>query len=152
MLEQGNVNVGAQNKASLYLGKSAYQKGDYDTAEDELLSTVNAAQDVYGAEAQYLLGQIFFQKGQYQQSIETLIDLNNGFNIYEDWVGRSYLLLADNYAALEDFFQAKATLKSVIENFPLEYIREEASKKLESLEESEARSEAESLALDSLDN
>ena len=98
------------------------------------------------------MGQIFFQKGQYQQSIETLIDLNNGFNIYEDWVGRSYLLLADNYAALEDFFQAKATLKSVIENFPLEYIREEASKKLESLEESEARSEAESLALDSLDN
>ena len=152
LLEQGNVNVGAQNKASLYLGKSAYQKGDYDTAEDELLSTVNAAQDVYGAEAQYLLGQIFFQKGQYQQSIETLIDLNNGFNIYEDWVGRSYLLLADNYAALEDFFQAKATLQSVIENFPLEYIREEASKKLESLEESEARSEAESLALDSLDN
>ena len=152
LLEQGNVNVSAQNRASLFLGKSAYQKGDYDTAEDELLSTVNAAQDVYGAEAQYLLGEIFFQKGQYQQSIETLIDLTNSFNIYEDWVGRSYLLLADNYTALEDFFQAKATLKSVIDNFPLEYIREEAGKKLEILEKSEAERQVDDVESDSLDN
>lgn len=138
ILERGNVNISSQNKASLYLGKSAFGKGDYDTAKDEFLNTLNTARDAHGAEAQYLLGYIFYQQKDHQQSIETLIELNNNFNVYEDWVGKSYLLLADNYVALEDFFQAKGTLESVVENFPLEYIREQASDKLVEVQQMES--------------
>ena len=137
ILERGNVNISSQNKASLYLGKSAFGKGDYVTAKDEFLNTLNTARDAHGAEAQYLLGYIFYQEKAYQQSIETLIELNNNFNVYEDWVGKSYLLLADNYVALDDLFQAKGTLRSVVENFPLEYTREQAANKLAELEQME---------------
>ncbi|MCG8384675.1 MAG: tetratricopeptide repeat protein, partial [Cytophagales bacterium] len=142
ILERGNVNISSQNKASLYLGKSAFGKGDYDTAKDEFLNTLNTARDGHGAEAQYLLGYIFYQQKDHQQSIETLIELNNNFNVYEDWVGKSYLLLADNYVALEDFFQAKGTLESVVENFPLEYIREQASDKLAEVQQMESNTVA----------
>ncbi|HET9053934.1 MAG TPA: tetratricopeptide repeat protein, partial [Cyclobacteriaceae bacterium] len=59
ILEKGNVNAGAQNKASLYLGKAAMAKGDYETAKDEFLNTLNTARDEYGAEAKYRIGEIF---------------------------------------------------------------------------------------------
>jgi len=134
ILEKGNVNISSQNKASLYLGKAAYAKGNYETAKDEFLNTLNTAKDGFGAEAQYLLGKIFYDQKQYQKSIEALIELNNSFNVYKEWVGRSYLLLADNYVALEDYFQAKGTLRSIIENFPLEHIKKQAKEKLKKIE------------------
>ncbi|TRX51415.1 tetratricopeptide repeat protein [Fulvivirga sp. M361] len=145
ILERGNVNISSQNKASLFLGKSAFSQGNYEVARDEFLNTLNSARDEFGAEAQYLLGYIFYLEGKYHQSIEALIALNNHFNVYEEWVGKSYLLLADNYVKLEDFFQAKGTLNSVIENFPLEHIREQSRQKLRGIEALEAAERKEEL-------
>ena len=122
------------NKASLFLGKAAYARGDFELAKDEFLNTLNTARDENGAEAQYLLGELFYKQKEYTKSIEALIQLNNNFNPYEAWVGKSYLLIADNYVALDDVFQAKGTLRSVIENFPLESVRADAQRKLERLE------------------
>lgn len=160
ILERGNVNISSQNKASLYLGKAAYAKGDFETAKDEFLSTLNTAKDAHGAEAQYMLGQIFYQKGEYQRSIEALIEVNNSFNPYQEWVGKAYLLMADNYIALDDLFQAKGTLNSIIENFPDEEIKEKAKVKLAEIEamqkelEDRRESESDSLTIDmeSIDN
>jgi len=36
---------------------------------------------------------------------------------YDYWVTKTFILLADNYVALKDNFQAKATLQSIIENY-----------------------------------
>lgn len=138
IIERAAINAGAENKASLYLGKSAMAKGDYEAAEDEFLNTLNAARDEYGAEAKYLLGTIFFVRKDYKQSIETLMSLNNDFAAYDAWVGKSFLLLADNFLAKEDLFQAKATLQSLVDNFPIETIKMEATNKLKEIEKQEA--------------
>ncbi|HTE33167.1 MAG TPA: tetratricopeptide repeat protein, partial [Chryseolinea sp.] len=97
--------------------------------------TLNAARDEYGAEAKYLLAQIFHQQKDYKQCYETLVSLNNDFASYEDWVGKSYLLLADNFIAMEDLFQAKATLQSLIDNFPQQQVKDEARKKLTAIDQ-----------------
>lgn len=137
ILEQGAVNASAQSKASLYLGKIAFAKGDYESAQDEFLNTVNAAQDEYGAEAKYMSAQILYLQKQYKQSYETLISLNNDFASYDAWVGKSYLLLADNFVGMGDNFQAKATLQSLIDNFPLATVKDEARRKLKEIEKTE---------------
>ena len=138
VLEHGNVNAGAQNKASLYLGKIAFAKGDMETAKDELLNTVNAAQDEFGAEAKYLLAKIAFQNKEYKQTYETIISLTNDFSAYDEWVGRAFLLLADNFLAQDNTFHAKATLQSLIdEDFPLQYIKDEAKAKIAEIEKIE---------------
>ena len=142
ILEQGNINVGAQNKASLFLGKSAMAKGDYEAAKDEFLATLNTSRDEYGAEAKYLLGEIFYLVKEYSQCNETLFALNKDFSSYTDWVGKSYLLLADSYLALGDKFQAKGTLKSLIENFPKQDVRDLAKEKLRMIEEDELKKKA----------
>lgn len=151
ILAKGNVNISSQNKASLYLGKAAMKAGDLENAQDEFINTLNTAKDEYGAEAQYLLGELLYKQGQYQKSIEALIELNNSFNIYKEWVGKSYLLLADNYVALEDYFQAKGTLQSIIEKFPLESFKQKAKQKLQSINETQgARKDGEKNKSDTL--
>lgn len=149
ILERGAVSASAVNKASLYLGKSAYARGDYETAKDEFLNTLNAAQDEYGAEAKYLLGHIFYLSGEYRQCYETLISLNKDFASYEHWVGKSYLLLADNFVVQGDAFNARATLQSLVDHFPLPEVRDAAAARLKALDEEEAKVQAET---DSLEN
>ena len=131
ILENGNVNAGAAEQSVTYiLVKRAMARGDSTSAKDEFLNTLNAAHDEYGAEAKYLLAQLFYNQKEYKQSIETLISLNNDFEEYQDWVGKSYLLLADNYVGLNNVFQAKATLQSLIDHFPQQNVKEAARKKM----------------------
>ncbi|HMR56349.1 MAG TPA: tetratricopeptide repeat protein, partial [Cyclobacteriaceae bacterium] len=150
ILEKGNINAGAQNKASLYLGKAAMARGDYELAQDEFLSTLNSAQDEHGAEAKYLLGEIQYLTKQHKPCYETLVSLNTDFAAYPEWVGRSFLLLADNYLAMGDVFQAKGTLRS-LEAFPLEHIKGMAREKLKKIEAEELNKKSEAKP-DSLDN
>ncbi len=151
ILDKGNVNVGAITKASLYLGKIAKEKGDYDTAKDEFISTLNSAQDEYGAEAKYLLGEIFYLTKEYKQCYETLVGVPTDFSSYTWWVGKSYLLLSDNYLAMGDSFNAKAALKSLVVNFPLESIKKVAKEKLEKIDDVELK-KIEQLKVDTVDN
>ena len=130
ILERGTVDAGAQNKASLYLGKTAMARGDFDGAKDEFLNTLNSARDEYGAEAKFLLAKLFYDQKQYTQSIETLISLSNDFSEYQDWVGKAFLLLADNYVGLNNLFQDKDTLQSLVDDFPSDSVKEAARKKI----------------------
>lgn len=141
IIEKGNINAGAVNKASLYLGKTAMARGDYDTAKDEFLNTLNSAQDEYGAEAKYLMGEIFYLNRQYKDCYETLVSLNRDFAAYTDWVGKSFLLLVDNYIAQGETFQARGTLKSLVENFPLQEVKDKAAEKLKQMDETEKASQ-----------
>jgi tetratricopeptide (TPR) repeat protein len=134
IVNTGNATLSAQNKALLYRGKVAFAKGNYDKAIDEFLKTLNSAQDENGAEAQYLMGEAQYKQKQYKQSLETLFQLNKNFAAYEKWRGKGFLLIADNYVALNEMFQAKATLNSIIENAPDKELVATARAKLKDLE------------------
>jgi TolA-binding protein len=151
ILNQGSVNVGAQSKASLFLGKSAMSKGDYETAKDEFLNTVNTARDEYSAEAKYLIAEIFFKSKDYKQCYETLVSLNSDFQNFTPWVGKSYLLMSDYYLAMGDKFQTRATLQSLIDNFPLPDVKDAATVKLKALDQEEAKVK-QTLSKDTVEN
>lgn len=150
IVEKGNVSARAGNMALLYKGKASFEREDYEQAIDDFLKTLNSAKDVYGAEAQYLMAKAQYEQGKYAESIETLYDLNKNFSLYEYWLGQSFLLIADNYIALEENFQARATLESLIENSPLPEIVQEAKEKLQALQEVEAEHKRQQEAEDSL--
>ncbi len=134
LLDQGAVNANASNRSMLMRGKCAYEMGNPEAATDYFLSTLNTAQDENGAEAQYMLAKIQYDQEQYQQSNETLYDLNNRFGNYGKWLGNSFLLISDNYLGLGEIFQARATLQSIIENAPEQDIVEKARQKLAGLD------------------
>ena len=155
ILDRGAVNAGGQNKASLYLGKTALARGDFEAAKDEFLNTLNTAQDEHGAEAKYLLAQIFHLEKEYKQSYETLLSLTEDFAAYDEWVGKAFLLMADNFLAMDQIFQARATLESLVENFPLASVKDAASAKLKEIDREEEQRkqklEADTLEMEALE-
>ena len=91
-----------------------------------LLTTINLVKDESASEAQYLLAELFFNKNEKKQALETLYTLNENFISQKYWVGKSYLLIAKIFISMDENFQAKATLNSLIDNSEIEIIRKEA--------------------------
>lgn len=130
----GSIVMGAPNRAQLLIGKSYLQKNDYVRAEEELTKVLLLAKDNTGAEAKYLIGESQYKTKKYKESIKTLQELSQSFSEFVFWYEKSFLLIADNYIALNDYFMAKATLKSIIENADSQEIIESAKIKLKNIE------------------
>ena len=135
IIEKGQVAPNAKNEALLTIGKSYLQIGDKGKARKYFEKTLESARDENGAEALYLIAKMLYDEGNYKESIDKLFLLNSTFPVYEYWLGKSFILIADNYLAMGEDFQAKATLESIVENSPVEEIVDEAKVKLLALEE-----------------
>ncbi|MDX5481910.1 MAG: tetratricopeptide repeat protein [Hymenobacteraceae bacterium] len=134
LISQGNASLNAYNSALLFRAKATYAQGNLEQALTELRETAKSASDVNGAEAQYLVAEVLYKQKKYKESVDAAYEYNNKFSNYEYWLGKTFLLIADNYAAQNEMFQAKATLNSIIENAPNAEIVAEAKAKLAKLE------------------
>jgi TolA-binding protein len=104
-------------KTGLYAGLAYLQKGDTTSAINEFDYTITNTKTIAAAEARYNIANIDYLKGRYKTSQKTCFDLVKEMPNYDYWVAKTYILLADNYSALKDVFQAKATLQSIIDNY-----------------------------------
>lgn len=125
----------AENQAALFIGKCLSNKAEYSAAEDEFLKVLNGGADELAAEAKYRIAEMQFLQDQNQPSLATLFQLNSNYAAYQNWVGKSFLLIADNYLKMNELLQAKATLNSLVENFPNEKIKRQAQIKLTEIDE-----------------
>ena len=110
------------------------QKNDFAKAEDEFKKTITLAKDNNGAEAKYFIGDMQYKAKKYKESIKTLQELSQDFSEFVYWYEKSFILISDDYIALSDYFMAKATLKSVIENSDTAETVDTAKKKLREIE------------------
>ncbi len=133
----GNIVMGATNKAQLFLGKAFMQKNDFVKAEEEFKKTIALAKDNNGAEAKYFIGDMLYRSKKYKESIKSLQELAQEFSEFVYWYEKSFILISDDYVALNDYFMAKATLKSVIENSDTPETVDIAKKKIKEIENKE---------------
>lgn len=143
ILEEAAVNANAVNEAYLNKGMANYYQGKYADAKVSFQNAVNAAKDEYAAESQYMIALMQYNSQNYQESINTLFELNKNFGSYAQWLGKSFLLIADNYFAMGEIFQAKATLNSIIENSDSRVLKDEAQLKLDIIEQEEGGEQTE---------
>jgi TolA-binding protein len=121
-------------KTGLYAGKAYLQKGDTTGAIKEFSYTVANTKTIDAAEAKYNIANIEYMRGRYKASQKTCFDLVKELPNYDYWVAKTFILLSDDYIALKDDFQAKATLQSIIENYKAnDDILPTAKQKLDSL-------------------
>ncbi|MGV3705978.1 MAG: tetratricopeptide repeat protein [Arcticibacter sp.] len=106
-----------KNRAGLYGGKAYLMKGDTTSAVKELTAVATKTTTATGAEALYTVANVQYQKKDYKTSQKNILDLVKRMESQDYWVAKAYILLADNYVALKDTFQAKATLQSVLDNY-----------------------------------
>jgi len=104
-------------RASLFAGKAHLLKADTTTAVKEFTYVTNKTQTLTAAEAKYNIAHLQYLKKEYKASQKTAFELINKMPSYDYWVAKSFILLADNYVAMKDDFQAKSTLQSIIDNY-----------------------------------
>ncbi|PJA08549.1 MAG: hypothetical protein COX70_03385 [Flavobacteriales bacterium CG_4_10_14_0_2_um_filter_32_8] len=124
-------------EAHLIYGKAVLEKDDYNLALKEF-TTASTSANVFGAEAKYNVAYILCLRGEHEKCEAEVFSLIKKFSSYSYWIGKSLILLADNYVATTDFFQAKVTLKNVIDNSKFPELVNTASEKLAIIEQQEA--------------
>ncbi|MCY1531926.1 tol-pal system protein YbgF [compost metagenome] len=106
-----------KNSSDLYSGKAYLIKADTVQAIKSFNNVISKTKTIAAAEAKYNLAAIQYAKGDYKTSQKTCFDLINNMPSYDYWVAKSFILLADNYLALNDKLQAKSTLLSIIDGY-----------------------------------
>lgn len=103
--------------ANFYVGKMAYDKGDYARAYPALQNTAQNATSEIMPEAYHLQAQILFKQRKFDQAEETISDANKASAGYDDWIARNLILLSDVYVEKGDKNSASAALEALLENY-----------------------------------
>ncbi|MFN0014424.1 MAG: tetratricopeptide repeat protein [Saprospiraceae bacterium] len=103
--------------ASFYLGKMAYDRGDFSRAQPQLQRVIQSSTSVIMAESYHLLAQILYRQRSYDQAEALIGTANQASAGYDDWIARNLILLSDVYAGKGDKSSASAALEAVLENF-----------------------------------
>ncbi len=143
LIDGDKVPNALKNEAALLYARSAMATNDLQTAAAQFKEVAKIPNSEIGAEAKYSLAFIDYQLANYKESQKKCFDVINQVPSYEYWIGKSFILLGDNYVALKDNFQAKHTYRSIIDNYERnpsdpEDIREIARQKLEAIEKGES--------------
>jgi TolA-binding protein len=143
LTNQSGAAAHLMSKALLLKGKVALTRKQYSEATTFLRQTVDLAKDENAAEAYYLIAYVQHLQEQYKESVETLFGYNAQFSAFKFWLGKSFILIAENYLKMGESFQAKETLRSIIENATEPAIVEEAKKRLAEIQQQETQQQQE---------
>ncbi|MBE0650291.1 MAG: tetratricopeptide repeat protein [Bacteroidales bacterium] len=119
--------------AHYVLAKTYLSLGNKEQAAYEFKITNKLSKGQFGAEANYNLALMAFQDKNYKEAQKLAFGLSENYPDEVYWVAKGFILLADTYVAQGNVFQARETLKSVIDNYPGKDLKELAKQKLEQL-------------------
>jgi TolA-binding protein len=117
IINQEKAPASLVSEARMIYAKTLLESRDFSAAMEEFKTLVKTASGETGAEARYFIAWIYFQQANYKESQKRCFEVINQVPSYDFWVAKSFILLSDNYVALKDIFQAKHTLKSILENY-----------------------------------
>ena len=127
------------NQINHIVGKSYFEKGNYNAAIEKLDKSARNDKSVYGAESAYYSAVASIKLKRYDEAENKVFDISDNFSKYDYWVAKSFIALADVYVAKENYFQAKETLRSVIDNYKGADLKQEARAKLAEVERKEPK-------------
>lgn len=133
----GNAEIGKQNYGAarthfergiqlfpnndamkLGLAKVNYKEMKHDVALLQFLEIAKRNTAAEGAEAQFMIGEIYKNKQQFNEALEAFSKVKILYEAYEVWVSNALLESAICYQKLGNPVEAKKTLKVLIEKYP----------------------------------
>lgn len=128
LLARTDLNATILNESRMVLSKFHLENNDNKALI--YLNELAKNNSKLGAEAKYLKAFCLHNAKDYKKCEEEIFEMADKFSSYDYWLAKAFILLADNYLALGDAFQAKATLQSIIDNYQEGEIKQEAQDKL----------------------
>jgi TolA-binding protein len=139
LIAQKGASGDDKSLANMAIGKSAQIAGRYDEALTAFRAVVAVNKAALGAEARYELANTWFMTGRYEEAEKAAFEVINKVGSYDFWVTRAYILLGDIYFKQKDYFNAKATFQSIVQNSLNAELKAEAQTKLDQVTAEEAQ-------------
>lgn len=139
LLAQKGLSVDDRVLANMAIAKSYQSAGQCDAALPYFRTAAPLSKSAYAAEARYQIADCLFHENQLKEAEKAAFEVINKSGSYEEWVTRSYLLLGDIYFAGKDYFNAKATYQSIIDNAKIDELRLQAQQKLAQVKAEEGK-------------
>ena len=143
VLGSPNVDDRIRSDAHVMIARSAMKTGDEATAETAYKEVSKIASGSTAAEALYYDAYFKRSRKEYEASNTVVQKLAKEYATYKEWGGKGLLIMAQNFYALGDAFQATYILDSVIANFvQFPTIVEDAKRELARIKAKEAERNA----------
>ncbi|MFT5229522.1 MAG: tetratricopeptide (TPR) repeat protein [Urechidicola sp.] len=117
-------------EAHLFKGKILFTNDNLDKALMSFEKVTKLSEGKLGAEAKYRIAYIYFVQEKFEQAESEVFDHLQTYSAYEYWKVKAFVLLADIYVGMENYFQAKSTLQSIIDNVDDLAVKQQAETKL----------------------
>lgn len=135
-----NKGVTSDDKAlgSLVTAKNFQVQQQYDQAINNFKQVITLNKGSWAAEARYEIAACYFSLNSLSNAEKAAFEVINKSGSYDFWVTKAYILLGDVYTAQKDYFNAKATYQSIVDNATNLELKNEAQQKLEKVKALEA--------------
>ncbi len=130
LLTESGLQADVITGALLYKAKSLQHFSKLDTAINIFRQLADNKDGEIAAESRYHISEIYFAQDSLsaaENAANETIRLSSG---YDYWIVKSYLLLGDIFTKQGDYFNAKATLNSIVKLAKNPELKSEANKKL----------------------
>jgi TolA-binding protein len=116
--------------ANMAVAKADQVNGRHDLAIANFKSVVTLNKAALAAEARYEIANSWFALNKLPDAEKAAFEVINKSGSYDYWVTKSYILLGDIYFRQKDYFNAKATFQSIVDNSIVPEFKKEAQEKL----------------------
>ena len=117
VLATPSIDNRIKSDARLMIARSAIAMGDESKAEGGYKKVLRIATGKTAAEALYFDAYFKNKNGHYKDSNKAAQKLAKDYSSYKEWGGKGLVIMANNFYALGDAYQATYILDSVIANF-----------------------------------
>ena len=140
VLASDKVSDILKRETNYLLATSYYKTGNKDKAFPILSKLSTDTNSAEGAESKFLVADILFERQRLKEAEAEIMDFIDKNSPHQFWLAKSFLLLSDIYLKKGDEFEAKHTLKSIMENYPekTDGIMDTTRQKLQLIEANEA--------------
>ena len=118
VLQDSKIDNKVKSDAQIIIARSAIKTGDEDKAKSAYAKVEKIASGAIAAEALYYNAYFKNKEGKYEASNTTVQKLARDYSSYKYYSAKGLVIMAKNFDALGDAFQATYILESVISNFP----------------------------------
>ncbi len=117
VLANSKIDNNVKSDAQIIIARSAMQTGNEARAKEAYAEVQQIATGELGAEALYYEAYFKNKESQYKASNDAVQKLAKDYSGYKAYGGKGLLLMAKNFYALKDAYQATYILDNVISNF-----------------------------------
>ena len=131
LLNEKSISTDDKVLAEMVLAKVSQNKAEFTEAIQHYRNVINLSKAAYAAEARYEIAAGYMMMDDLKNAEKAAFETINKSGSYDYWITKAYILLGDVFYKQKDYFNAKATLQSVIENSKITELKTEAQSKLD---------------------